>query len=364
MKRCNKLIKTIQRRIYDFLLTRYGLTLFCFGFILVIICLLQLSDTILEYRLTEFKQIANLVKLKSDVNHRNLTNFITDRQQKIDENDESSYFYPDEANQNGYFNLKATNIDVVYTWVNGSDPQHLEQLKKYKLDTIKSFQSNSSDSKPFLKVEFYEFYYKIISSTKKSNQTTAPSYTQTRQDEIEEDLAKWPCFHKLCMQTNNLIVIQPQLKPSDKQAFLQAAKITFTPALFSNISIDAIKSIYHEKSLLEHATSDLIYNSSLSILFINNFDFKSNQTVLEQMQGLFRAELMSKSYKLYMGYYTIDCSLAVNCVKDLNRTFIAKRVKDGQVHVIAPKFDRFGYLNNIGKFENNRSNIESITLKI
>jgi hypothetical protein len=340
MKRCDKLAKTVQRRVYDFLLTRYGVSLLCFSMLIVIVCLIQLSDTILEYRINEFKQFANIVNLKRTTSVRSST-------QAEHVNNYEDFGQLDAS-------LK-TNIDVVYTWVNGSDPAHLAMIKKYKLNESHQDESHNSSSRTqrkFLSVEFTQFYEKVmqispgtddtITSTTTSTTTTTtttghfPEFNSENDD--DQQLTQWPCFHKLCMQTNNLIVILPQLKPMNKQSFLYNAKVIFKPDLFSNISIDNIEKFYHENDHFPHNDDDdnndmpafkpsLADESSLSILYINNFDFKANRTILRQMNGLFKRELLTKGYKLFMGYYTIDCGMTLNCVKELNRTFIVKKLK-------------------------------------
>lgn len=267
MKRCDKLTKTIQKRLYDFLLTKHGLSLLCLSILLVILCIIQLSDTILEYRL------ANLISL----NNSSLFELKLNSKQSF--SNEDADILP--------------KIDVVYTWVNGSDPEHLKELKKYKF-------LNHNNSLQSVQVEFKEY--------------------------LENSNKTWPCYHKLCMQTNNLIIITPKLSQSDKHSFLINAKNLLDPLVYSNLTLDSSDSVYHQEALL----NDRRLTTSLSILYLNNFDLKqqnNNKTEIEKLDFLFKKYFLNKNYRLFMGYYTIDCNLALNCIKNLNRTFIIKKVK-------------------------------------
>src|SRR5438105_2536820 len=130
MNRCDRLAKTLQRRCYDFLLTRHGVALLFLGALALLVCLLQLSDTFLEYRTEQFRALrrfglslaANvtlpLYLKKSGTLARPpppppLSAIVDDDEQ----------FEADESGAN-----LRTDIDVVYTWVNGSDPAHLAEL--------------------------------------------------------------------------------------------------------------------------------------------------------------------------------------------------------------------------------------------
>jgi len=128
MGRLLKIIKTGQRRIYDFLLTKYGLALVVIGIFVILFSLIQLSDTILEYRLAQLKRLANSINLKntSIVLELNYNKYNDEKH-----NQESDLNYADDdSNDYRYFK---SNIDVGYTWVNGSDPEHLKQLRHFKM---------------------------------------------------------------------------------------------------------------------------------------------------------------------------------------------------------------------------------------
>jgi hypothetical protein len=347
MKRCEKITKTVQRRVYDFLLTKYGIALIVIGALLIIVSTLQLSDTILEYKLSELK---NLSFLKS----RNTASISDKFKESVIRSDDYLDF-------SGSFEGSSfkTNIDVVYTWVNGSDPAHLALLKKHKLNE----KDSNKNLKKFLKISFDEFYEKLINTTipslkphKKDDEESQQKINSIKNENESNYLPLWPCFHKLCMQTNNLIIILPQLKQNDKLSFLLNAKSVFSTELFSNITIDNVDQIYHNNDNLNiQNQTNSKYDSSLSILYINNYDFKSDRKVLDLMRDLFRKELVAKDYKLFMGYYTIDCSLAMNCIQNIDRTFIAKKIKSNlfikqESGPAAIKFNQYGYLDNIGKY--------------
>jgi UDP-N-acetylglucosamine-lysosomal-enzyme len=281
MGRLLKIIKTGQRRIYDFLLTKYGLALVVIGIFVILFSLIQLSDTILEYRLAQLKRLANSINLKntSIVLELNYNKYNDEKH-----NQESDLNYADDdSNDYRYFK---SNIDVVYTWVNGSDPEHLKQLRHFKMTNS---QNSNRQNNSFIKIELKDFLQKNLDS------------------DNWKDI-KFPCYHKLCIQTNNLIVIVPQLKPVDKQTFLIKAKHSFDSNFYSNLSIFN----FHSN-----------HNLPLSVVHINSPKIYTNKSLLNDLNMLF-AEL--NEYKFYMAYYTIDCSLSVNCITNLNRTFVAKRL--------------------------------------
>ena len=316
MIRCHKLLKTIQRRIYDFLSTKYGLALLCFSILVIIVCLLQLSDTILEYRLAQFKRFADVMNLKNasiiltiNYNLQNKTSLDYDSNGSFNADDDSF----------GY----VSNVDVVYTWVNGSDPAHLENLKKYKV-------KNKNNTLQYVKIEFDKYVQKIANKSESESATPGEDDKAAKNEagEQAQENALWPCFHKFCIQTYNLIVIIPQLRQTDKQNFLSAAKNVFDSNLFADLSIDSVDHLEHNIKDQQGSKT-----TNLSILYINNHNFRSNLTLLNQINDLFKRVLSPKpkktstqsiKYKMFMGYYTIDCSFAPNCIKNINRTFIIK----------------------------------------
>ena len=121
MNQFQRFFKAVQRRVYDFLLTKYGLAFLCFSVLVIIIFSLQLSETMLEYRNVQLKRLNNIINMKNaSITLSIIYNANSKDRANGDEENESHSF--------------KTNIDVVYTWVNGSDPLHVENLKKYKLN--------------------------------------------------------------------------------------------------------------------------------------------------------------------------------------------------------------------------------------
>ncbi|CAF0956251.1 unnamed protein product [Brachionus calyciflorus] len=227
MRRCDKLTKNVHRKLLDFIQTRQGITLICLSILIVLVFVLQLSETILEYHFFQPKQFSN-------------------RQQ----------------------------IDIVYTWVNGSDPDHIRQIKKYKF---------SNTTVKFAQVQVKDFLESQNSSF---------------------------CHYKFCIQTNNLIVISPKLTGVDKQHFLLKSKTLLDHFVYSNLTIDSSRNI--------------------SVLHINHYDFNQNKTLLSQLDILFKLTLLNQDYKFYIGFYTIDCDSSINCVH-LDRTYLAKKYRERPV---------------------------------
>ena len=270
MKPLERLIKTIQKRTYDFLLTKYGIFLLCLSLTIIFICLIQLSDSLIEYRLENMKRFTERIYFDRTL----------PAEGSSDENIGAEYFD---------FQPK---IDAVYTWVNGSDPDHLKHLQKYKLENNELSFHNTTPK--HAKVEFNEFIAKF----------TGPR---------GEDTAEWTCHHKLCMQTNNLIVIVPQLAAETKKSFIKEAKLVF----------DAEFTIETHAIQQENEAN----KSFISVLTFLAHDLSKNMSSLQELNALFSSKQLFKDHKIYMGFYTIDCNLAPNCIRDINRTYIAKQLR-------------------------------------
>lgn len=162
------LFKSIQRRIYDLLLTRYGVLAVLGALVVVLVCVLQLSDTILEYRLAQLRRFANVITLQNASISLSINYF----------SDEDHQFDSEEA------------IDVVYTWVNGSDPAHLASIRAHR---------NTSYSARMIEVGEY------LPTVNDGN--SAPSL-------------QLPCYHKLCVQTARVLVCVPALDQVAKKSLL------------------------------------------------------------------------------------------------------------------------------------------------
>ena len=149
----------------------------------IFISIIQLSDSLVEYRNLQLKRFSDILKFG--------------QQQHVSVITEDFYFDPE--------------VDVVYTWVNGSDPNHLRLLKKYKNNE----KTTNSSSK--VKVLLKNVREKINGDYDKS--------------------ALWTCFHKLCMQTNNLIVIEPMMNKITTRIFWRTARSKLDQKLYNDISI-------------------------------------------------------------------------------------------------------------------------------
>ena len=185
MKPLERLVKTVQRRIYDFLLTKYGLFLLLVSMAVIFISLIQLSDSLVEYRSLQLKRFTDIIYFNQNPNQSPLANDLI-------------------------FEHK---IDVVYTWVNGSDPRHIQALHEYKLKHNKV----NTERK---QVEFKEFVKRVNGSS---------------DGELEHGM--WTCRHKLCMQTNNLIVFEPKMTKRDKKDLLNKAKLDMGAKFYSSLDI-------------------------------------------------------------------------------------------------------------------------------
>jgi hypothetical protein len=106
LKQRRVLFKSIQRRLYDVLQTRYGLLCFLAGLLILLVFVLQLSDTILEYRMANWRHLASVITLQN----ASISLSINYHSSHENSNDDDNH------------------IDVVYTWVNGSDPAHLDLI--------------------------------------------------------------------------------------------------------------------------------------------------------------------------------------------------------------------------------------------
>lgn len=252
------LFKSIQRRLYDFLLTRYGILFILGSLLLIVIFLLQLSDTIIEYRMAQLRHLANVITLKN-------TSILLS----------INYHYYPTLKPSQQINNEA--IDVVYTWVNGSDEAHLEMVRKYRNE-------NSSSVRKMLEVDEY-----------------------LRLDES----ALPACFHKLCVPTNQVVVVVPQLDQISKKTVTSKHSVTIEQHPSKNVSV-----LYLSAQSQLPALNSLLLNS-------NNIRFQ---------------------YKIYMAYYSIECSDGINCIQQpQNPAYIFKKRKSARQQSY---YDRLSHINN------------------
>lgn len=183
------LFKSIQRRIYDLLLTRTGVCAMLGGLLVVLVCVLQLSDTIIEYRLEQLRRLANVITLQNasislSINY-NYKQPSFGQQQQSDQTS-SSVDYWNEP------------IDVVYTWVNGSDPAHLASMRAFR---------NSSYSARL--VEASEYLDEHDDNNNNNDDVV-----------VAASASRLPCYHKLCVQTGRVVVSVPGLDQVTRKSLL------------------------------------------------------------------------------------------------------------------------------------------------
>jgi UDP-N-acetylglucosamine-lysosomal-enzyme len=165
-------------------------------------------------------------------------------------------------------------IDAVYTWVNGTDERHQENLR-----LLKSRLSHKLELKAF--IDYVQ-----------ANNTIQPG----------EDLAfrwqqKFVCLHKFCIKSSNLLVLQPVL---DFQLIDDINK-TFAKIRVSNFPGKNV-------TLIERTTFDN------TVFFKEFYEYLLHRWQLD-------------AGKVYFGYYTSDdCAHLLHCIDTSSddRTFILK----------------------------------------
>lgn len=115
--------KVIQKQTLTFLSNRYSVLLLFAGAVLIIVSALQFSETAMEWSRDQYSQLFNIY-------HDNIAG---------------------KAFQNRM--CLPMPIDAVYTWVNGSDPQLIEDLMKYKHTFEPANDNANSSSSDMCKLE-------------------------------------------------------------------------------------------------------------------------------------------------------------------------------------------------------------------
>ena len=252
LKQRRVLFKSIQRRLYDVLQTRYGLLCFLAGLLILLVFVLQLSDTILEYRMANWRHLASVITLQN----ASISLSINYHSSHENSNDDDNH------------------IDVVYTWVNGSDPAHLDLIRQYK---------NHSNVAP-----------KRVDLSGYLNHSQSISY---------------PCYHKLCVQSNQVLVIYPVLTTAVKKSLLSA-----------------------HKSRIEFIDQ----YSDYSVIYLDSNTSRDHLTQINTFLS---------GYKIYMGYYTIDCGSSHDCIQLTRPVYILKKRKPMNPRQIS-SHDRLAYISN------------------
>jgi UDP-N-acetylglucosamine-lysosomal-enzyme len=175
-----------------------------------------------------------------------------------------------------------THIDAVYTWVNGSDEKHVQQLKELK----KSLMKNKSAKQAFIKLQLAEFLDKTAALTENNGYDMAFEWQMN-----------FNCYYKYCIKSSNLLVIKPKLESDLRNGLKDHQQ-------FKQYSFDLIDFDNKNATLIELNT------------FNNSLFFQLFHSHLKQQND---------KYKVYFGYYTADgCSQALNCLNTAtdNRRFI------------------------------------------
>ena len=97
--------KLLHQHLIDLLHSRKAITATLLGIILLLISVVQFGDTLLEWSVEKCGMIGQIKQSTGD----NIAGLSFERK--------LCYHFP---------------IDVVYTWVNGSDPWHQDQLELYR----------------------------------------------------------------------------------------------------------------------------------------------------------------------------------------------------------------------------------------
>lgn len=187
-------------------------------------------------------------------------------------------------------------VDVVYTWVNGSDTQHVKNLNYYKFkEILKNSEKIDLDS-----------YFKSSFGIQKT------------------------CHHKNCLQTNNLFIVIPKIDNLKKKQFVSSCQKSFHQVFNSNLTITDVRMEYGEIHIVELIINDL------TIISLNRYTkIASNIEEFENLYKLFK-RLLNK-HKIYIGLYTTDCSLAYNCIRNISNNLnivwdLGIRLNDGLDH--------------------------------
>ncbi len=143
--RLQRLFKAVQRRVLDFLLTKYGLALMITSFVVITVCVIQFADTLIEYRLTRLTSAIGIKNASILLSFATIGPGRNGRPNRVDFDADFDGLRDDDDE----FGALRTNIDAVYTWVNGSDPEHIRTL-----NTFRFFYIFLIDFDPFISAQF------------------------------------------------------------------------------------------------------------------------------------------------------------------------------------------------------------------
>ena len=304
MNRVRRLLKAMQRRIYDCSLSKYALVLFSLLVVVAtLVALVFLAQTLPDavahhnepWRMPSFAANNNNNKAAQDSSAK-IGRY--DEDEELNDIVKSTSDDDDEADSGFY--AMTSQIDAVYTWVNGSDTAHQAALAAYKA----SEHGESKMSK--LKLELAQYVLRMNMS---ANASAEEEKEDADDDDDDYTLNDLPCFHPLCMQTHNVLVVVPQLTHADKQLVLTRAKSQLDAQLFANLTMENV-------------------DSSVSLIYVNLASGRRRQRALVKLDALLSGVVrkLERAYSIYVGYYTTECGRnATNCIGALDRTFIGKQ---------------------------------------
>lgn len=176
-------------------------------------------------------------------------------------------------------------IDVVYTWVNGSDPEQIKNFDKFRLQRL---------SQELKQVQFNDYYQRLLNS----NLYVNGSFYEK-------------CHYKKCFQTNNLFVVIPAMSDSLRDDFLNHTNILFA----QNLTIETYQ-VYN---------NDTKQTINVSLVSIKHTDLRFDIRKMADFNSIVNSRLINNGFRVFLGYYTSNCFMSNNCVPNLNGTFILQK---------------------------------------
>lgn len=234
------LCKLIQRQTYTCLSTKYGIILCIGGALLTLISLLQFGEVLLEWSIQKSP-------LRFNIYHDNV----------------GGRSYQDRL-------CLPIPIDVVYTWVNGSDPKLLHQLQQLKVQ-LERTSVNSSDN------------VGLVNSTSKRTNKYLKRTADIPRTRIDPEVI---CSYADCTSARIAVIVNS----------------------FKGTSLNPryVKSMHHSFrsiSKILNTTSKGEKKDHLVLLYFPNSESTHNALVE-------KVKLDSKEIEMYQGYFTTDGTIA------------------------------------------------------
>lgn len=205
--------------------------------------------------------VAFLVLLKTETYYlHNLKNF----------NDVESFdeyqAYDGEFFEDNDDTIDENSIDIVYTWVNGSDPNLIDSFNSYKL--IKA-------QNEYRQVEFEEFYQRLLDGESTDN--------------------LWPCYYTNCIQKNNLFIVTPGADAKTNEYFTSLARHLDDDHFYSNLTVFNL--------------------FQTTLISLGDYDLASNLTILNAFRKLINQVYGQNNHRIYLAFYTTDEPISPNLLK-------------------------------------------------